>query len=510
MTIKLIKMSFLLILSIGLTKSSFFLEHYLTQLISKKRHNLSQLTYAVNKENIAALTLMWEQSEFHSKGWVDIAITLSKTQGEASYQLALFYKDNPEMAIFWFENAIRLKNTNAALALAQLYFAQEKVSNALNIIEALSSDEFETNRLEFIILKINIAIYQGNVEEGSHLYKENKHEIGLKVSGKLLLANIKKYQINLTKEELINDNMITPKCDNSIQLFATNLNHLEHLEKVINDIQKSALNQFVCFETVRYMPIETLECRSGSSEAIKCNELHWQLWAKSINSRYVGLMLPKGGANVHLGVLYFDSEDTVEVITHEISHLLGFVDEYPLVEKHTFCQKPQNHAKAQNVSVLKFQYKGIKKQIRDTILKKLGWGKLIKPTTPILQLIENKNEESYWLLGTPEHYREEIGVFKSKTCDKNKNLAFGAFKSTLLTTKLEYFGLPFPKLYLALLDENINKFRMPSFHYNIALAYYQQSADKNNDLDRGRYWIKQAELREEDNKRRKKIREGQF
>jgi hypothetical protein len=46
---------------------------------------------------------------------------------------------------------------------------------------------------------------------------------------------------------------------------------------------------------------------------------------------------------------------------------------------------------------------------------------------------------------------------------------------------------------------------MPSFHYNIALAYYQQ-----NNIEQAKYWLGKAVSWESDDSREKKIRQGDF
>jgi hypothetical protein len=46
---------------------------------------------------------------------------------------------------------------------------------------------------------------------------------------------------------------------------------------------------------------------------------------------------------------------------------------------------------------------------------------------------------------------------------------------------------------------------MPSFHYNIALAYYQQ-----NNIKQAEYWLKKAASWENDVGRRNKVQQGGF
>jgi hypothetical protein len=83
-----------------------------------------------------------------------------------------------------------------------------------------------------------------------------------------------------------------------------------------------------------------------------------------VTTRYIAIMLPKGGANVHFGMLYFDAKDSIDVIEHEISHLLGFVDEYPLGKGHSKCRTSQQQISAQNIAVLQNGYQGERSAIR--------------------------------------------------------------------------------------------------------------------------------------------------
>jgi len=56
---------------------------------------------------------------------------------------------------------------------------------------------------------------------------------------------------------------------------------------------------------------------------------------------------------------------------------------------------------------------------------------------------------------------------------------------------------------------------MPSFHYNIALAYFQQSSfqqsnSQQGNIEQANYWLEQAAKWEQDDNRRKKVRQGKF
>jgi len=508
-------MSFSVMLLMALQKSSFFLNDYLTDKIVQKNHNGTQLTYAVKQNNIAALIFSWKNSIQHSKQWLLFAKQLAKTEGEAAYQLAIYYqgKNEYKKMVFWLESAIRLEYYEASIALAEYFFQKDKFNKAKKVLKALSIEQADEIIIAAITLNVNIAISQGNVFEIENLTRHYAKLLQKKEAGRLLLVDMKKYQVQLNEMQKRDVKKFIPSCDNSIQLFATNLKHLRYLEKLIVEFKTQEMNQFVCFSPVRYMPINALDCSNNPNVAIQCNELSWQQWAKEINTRYVGLMLPKGGANVHLGILYFDSQDTGDVLAHEISHLLGFVDEYTLPIDHVKCQLPQKEIFAQNISVLKKQYKGKKEEVRASILKQLAWAKYIKNDTPILQSVSGAAGTVLWQLGTPKEFAHEIGLFSAKTCDgvhDKLTSQFTAFKSVSKHTKLEYFTLPFTKFYVNLLQTNSMEYRMPSFHYNIALAHFQQVIEKKANNDKWKTWVEQAESWENNDTRREKVRKGLF
>ena len=525
-------MSLLIIMLTGLSTSSFFLNDYLTKTINKNKHNLAQLNFALERNNLAALRFAWKNSQLHRKQWLNLAKKLAKTQGEVAYQLAHYYQDKPdsapEQATFWYKNAIRLKYFPASITLAQHYFEQEQLDKAAKILAVLPPELSEKLSIKVNMLTINIAINQGKLVEIKQMIDHYAAQLQTTPTGQLLLTDIKKYQLLPNASRANESEQVIERCDNSIQFFATNLKHLKRLESLIKEVKDQALGRVVCFSPVRYLPINALDCHHEQEQAIRCDERDWQPWASTINTRYIGLMLPKGGANVHLGVLYFDAQDNADVITHEISHLLGFIDEYPLVAEHVKCRSSQSKQFSHNISVLKKFYQGEQKTVRGIVMKQIAWAKYIKATTPILQPVNHLNNQQYWQLGTPKTHQNEIGLFKAQTCEhseeQEKN-SFSAYKAVSKRTKLQYFALDFPSLYAELLQENPQQYLMPSFHYNIALAYFQQSSvqqssvrqssvrlnySQQRSLEQANYWLEHAARWEQDVNRRKRVRQGKF
>lgn len=532
----LVTMSLSIFLLTGLSTSSFFLADFLTQIIKENKHNANQLNFALAEENEAALGYAWKQSKHGSQYWQELTKKLARSNGEVAYSLANFYlhkdpldKENiyqSEQAILWYQQAIRLNYSRASIALATLYFHQGNTLAAQSLLAKLPVMAlYHDDNVAAIILTTKIAISVGDIELVKSLL--NKFSVLLHTGkvGASLLSTIDKYQVLPSRREASTKRSINEvTCANSIQVFATNLLHLTQVERLVERLKNRALNGVVCFSPVRYLPLSALSCSSKDQEAILCDETKFDKVSDSVTTRYMAIMLPKGGANVHFGMLYFDAQDSDDVVEHEISHLLGFVDEYPLVKGHVKCQTSQQQISAQNIAVLQKNYQGERSSVREKVLKQLAWAEQIKDSTPILRLRnspfnnlplsnldignEGSQKNQHWQLGTPEQFKQEVGLFRAETCDNNsatQKSTFHAFKPLSGRTKLQYDELSFPTQYIALLHQNSEQFLMPSFHYNIALAYYQQ-----NEIKLAKYWLKQAASWENDESRRNKVLQGAF
>ena len=526
----LVTMSLSIFLLTGLSTSSFFLPDFLSRVIENDEHTTRQFNFALAQENEVALLYALQQAKPESEYWQDVAKILAKNNGKVAYLLADFYVNKKhsvesfshqsEQATLWYQQAIRLNYPKASIALAELYFQQGDDLAAQNLLSTLQVMELPSYQHDdvaaaAIILKIKVAISIGDITLANSLLIKFSSLLQSSEVGILLLNAIEKYQVlPLSNYSRTNTGTNVITCPNSIQFFATNLLHLAQVEQLVKHFKNKPLNDLVCFSPVRYLPLTTLSCSSAPQSTILCDESKFDVIADSVTTRYIGIMLPEGGANVHLGMLYFDAKDSIDVVEHEISHLLGFVDEYPLVKGHVKCRAFQQHISTQNIAVLQKSYQGERSAIREKVLKQLAWADQIKTNTPILHpnnlylSDENKINNQEWQLGTPERFEQEVGLFRSQTCDNNstkQKSTFSAFKPLLARTKLQYDELNFPEQYVALFEKNSVDFLMPSFHYNIALAYYQQ-----NNIELANDWLEQAASWESDDSRRKKIRQGDF
>ena len=521
-----------------LSSSSFFLPTYLTKQIKDNNYSRGQFSFALKKSYVIALIIQEKQADLGSNNWIALNRELAKTQWLSALKLARWYQGKSKnesrellfsKAIMWFEQAIRLGSQQAIVALAQLYFQQNKMIKAQATLRQLPEVIPGNNVSEAaLILDIIIAIHLGDSTQVKQLLNSST-AVGFQQSNmlNLLLADIDKYAISnfstmLKDVEDVKVNLSSPSCISSLQLFATNLKHLKHLEQLIQTFNtQQPLAQYVCLSTPRYISIKRLDCMAQSQHTITCDETLWRTVAEDVDSRHIGLMLNEGKANVHFGILYFDANDNAEVFSHEVSHLLGFVDEYPLIKGHNKCQGIQSKPFSHNIAVLKKYYQGDKKELRAKILKNVSWANSINANTPILQVIDKTPDiENIWLLGTPLEYKDKIGIYISESCQKsnsdysdlprrttsiNQVTRYSAFKPLSRRTQLRYFANDFPKEYLTLIKENPSDYFMPSFHYNIALALYQQGEVSN-----AKYWLSQAAQWENNLMRKARVLKGEL
>ena len=537
--------------TILLSSSSFFLTDYLTIKISNNDFSVIQFDYALKNNIILALKIQEKKETKGSRNWLSLNKQLAKSESSAALKLGLWFKKDTSQAILWFEQAIRLNSQEAIVELTQLYYQQDDLIRAKATLKLFSDVQKNTTLAEAaLLLRFKMAIYAGESNILDQLLNSEALTLYRNIEIDRLLADIYKYRIVSSKITPINRilnngkhlNKPLPKesnsasfehqrslsCITSLQLFATNLEHLKHLEQLIKKFKvEQALSKFICLPIPLYISNKRLECVTKPSEAITCNESLWQSVADKVDSRNIGLMLEKGGANVHLGILYFDVEDDVNVFSHEVSHLLGFVDEYPLINKHVICESVQNESFSHNIAVLNQYYQGEKEGVRKKILKEIPWADDIKESTPILEAVpQNLNRIKYWRLGTPESYKNEVGVYPSESCQKsekstsqalknssikNMNLPkfdlsiYSAFKPLHRPTQLRYYSNTFPNEYIAMVEERPLTYLMPSFHYNIALSLYQKGK-----ISAAIHWLKVASKWEKDPLRKKIILEGAF
>ncbi len=548
-------------LTVLLPSSSFFLNNYLEKTILSGDFSARQLQLGVKLQLPSALIIQRQTTTNGSDLWKRLSRKLAINNGKVAFELATYYltlqdqqsketyveKELQQSIKYWYLQAIRLNYHPAYLALAKYFFKEDKLELALETLKpVMDSNEAFNLRFEIAVSQGDVnfverhleqlIIFAENNQSGAEKNSKNHSEKILDLLIRYQVVSKQKLEANFVfgyegqnagtlQAERLHAEKKEPvfnSCDVSVQLFATNLHDLIYLEALVTEFRPHPLNNYLCFPPIRYIKISQLECSHHADERIQCRESQWKDLASQIQSRYIGSLLPRGGANVNNGILYLDSQDTVQVFAHEISHLLGFIDEYPLPDNHSACDGPQKRMFAHNVVVLNSFYQGKQKEIRQKILKQVPWYSSIKESTPILQKFKHG-----WQLGTPESFAGNVGIYLSETCDKQQ---VQAFKPLYHHTQLRYFEQPFPVEYAIGLKENITEYLMPSFHYNIALSLLSEGKEfdgkefENEALESEEFeyqvqklkgeqvqpWLKQAAKLERNEFRRKQILLAEF
>lgn len=501
------KLLIIMSLAISLSSGSFFLPDYLSEKINNKDFTERELDLALSLKIGLAYQEQLKRVEKGSFLWLKYAQEFAKKDGETSVLLADYYLENnaQHKSKYWYLHAIKLDYQLARLPLAKLYFEQNELALAKEVLVKQKNIAGD-----FLLFAMEIAIAQGELS----FINKYKARLDNTDSGNAFLAKLRTYKITAIeqKQSSIVQNIISTEetCQNRLQLFATTLADLEQISLLKEQFKQSPLSQFICLEVPQYVPMTNLDCSHEPSSAIKCDESMWHSIAKEVDSRYIGLLYPFGGANVHLGILYFDRDDTIDILNHEILHLLGFIDEYPLPKGHAVCRESQQGMFSHNIAVLEKSYKGNKKEVRTKVLQQIPWAKNIKPSTPILSktsLLANKDlinisQSDTWQLGTPQLFEHEVGIFDADSCEGH---SIRSFKPLFKRTQLLYYEAPLPKEYLIFLTEKPNQFLMPSFHYNIAMALFRQGKMKQ-----GKKWLLTAVNIENKESRKLKVYHAKF
>ncbi|MFT5755867.1 MAG: ribulose bisphosphate carboxylase small subunit [Alteromonadaceae bacterium] len=497
-------------LAIILSSSSFFFTDHIDKLIKSKQATQEQINYAIKLGLPIALKYQLSATVVGSHQWLYYAAQLAETDNQVAFALVDFYHshDDLDTALIWAKRAVKLNSEPAKIYLSKHYFSQGEYQL---IIDTLSPIE---TRPEALALLIEVAIIKGDYA----FINSNIASLSGGVGGEKLLALMYKYQIvapSFSDQIHHMESTALPTCIANVQMFATTLKNLQKVDKLINEFKDHPLNSYFCFNAVRYIPEHEVRCDYAKNTAIKCDESMWGNIKHSVKTRYLGLMLSAGGANVNAGIMYLDANDNVKVFAHELSHLLGFIDEYALAKNHQQCLKNQTELSSHNISVISTFYQGTKEQARTKLLKKLSWASVIKSTTPILT--ETKNG---WLAGTPDDFesnnlldndryfndeldKEIIGLYTSDTCNSHITTAFKPLKRF---TQLTYFTSDFPQAYIRILNQDNKKYLMPSFHYNVAKSLLKNGQEKLAFI-----WLDKALSREgEGTPRYEKIKRGVY
>ncbi len=386
--------------------------------------------------------------------WLHLAQLHANNSADTAYQLAEYFRQHNDLntAQLWYQVAIRQQHIPARIALANHYFDQQQYADIKPLLLPV------INNIQALKILYKLALREGDVAF-IQTYKDRLADGGSNTFYRELVQ-FSVFSTNSVK--VISEQNMAPNlsCAIDVQFFATNLAGLRHGKQLISAFEQHTLAQTICLRQPKYIAADDVNCQHLSNEKITCDAATW-LRQKSINTRYLGLIVETGGANVDNGIMYIDQADNIDVLVHELSHLVGFVDEYPLPRQHQKCQQFQSAPFAHNLAVLPEYYQGERDMLRASILSKIPWRSFIKNSTPIL----SKHRKG-WRLATPKEYHHEVGIFISASCDKQKTIQ--AFKPLAQRTKLQYFELAFPETYIDIMLSAPRRYLMPSYHFNVS------------------------------------------
>jgi len=440
-----------------LSTSSFF---WLTSLVAAVENGHASNSQLNHISQLGLRPLLYQRlnslTEIDKK-WVNIAKALAKSDGEVSYTLAKYYLERKRYRAgeLWLSQAIRLKYHQARLLLAKIHLNNHKPHQAKALLQPIENDIFALR----LLIEISITAGENKLTarytekfKTLRLINENKeHQVFYQQLEKYSIVN----SANTAKNQA---------CPTVIAPFATSLENLNYLTSLIESPKLAPFRPYICFSPVKYISKKILNCLHAGNEAIRCDESIWkdQESLISLENRFIAILVEKGGANVNSGILYLDANDTAKVFFHELAHLLGFVDEYPLPTTHFRCLKRQGSAFSHNIAVLPRIYQGPREAVRRRILAQLPWSKYISSTTPLV----SKTAQG-WELGTIGGSDDTVGGFIAETCSGPN---FVAVKPLNQRTAMRYFEEAFPTLYMQLLLDKPKQFLMPSYLNNVDIA----------------------------------------
>ena len=470
------------------------MKKYLIDEIDAGQANESQIDFAVDLEVPTAIKLKIISGKLSEQELIKRKKTLASRDSTEALWLGEYFKskNNTAEAIAWLNESIRQGSSQAKLQLAQLYYEGRELTKAQLLLDELYAVD-EANRLN-----MEIAIEKGEKDKMLQLQKLTDFY----VYDKTFFSQLETYEVLLFGDQSHNareNYHQDSQCQNIIQPFASRLSDLIYFDQVIENVKTHPIASYFCFLKPKYIPITKLSCEAKKGKPITCDELSWQTVKLNSEVKYISVMLPEGGANVHSGIMYLDSRDTEKVFAHELSHFLGLIDEYPLANNHRACLNPEVRVLANNIVLMQdsMPLSEISEgELKDNLLSILPWANHIKPTTPLFQKVG-----SNWKIGTPQQYAKEIGLFITNTCElENLN----AFKPVSTPTIMENNDYELPDVYNLLISNSNNIFGMPSYHYNVAQA--MAAAEVNGFMD----WLELSLKKEHNKTKQLKIQNGLY
>lgn len=412
--------------------------------------------------------------------------------GQLSFNLYLYYKNKHTLrAQTWLERAASLGTIDAQLLLIQQSIELGRFEEVEHSLKLLAADNISAADM-----LITYYVDQGKHELAEQLVVQPSY-INISENLHSQLVNYSIISSELSASEFSGD-----ICKNTVQWFASTLEDLQEAENnIVSLLSVAIVADNFCFKPVRYIPKQALACETDAKTTrVSCDDLLLSDIDISSDVKYLALTVNNTKAFVNRGILYVASGQSTNIILHEFMHLLGFVDEYPLPSNHQLCNELKANqfiaAVAPNVvlsaTTALLNNANSPQELRQKLLAIIPWAKQIAPSTPLITL-----HSGQWRLGTPARFNHEVGLFASNTCNDSHTIAW---KPISEMTSMEYFDIALTSEYQQLHTDVINEFSMPSYHYNIALAYLDKNLEKQ-----AHNWLNFAVQFEQDERKKTKI-----
>jgi hypothetical protein len=454
-----------------LSSSTFDRVSALLHQLVESSYQPSSFPLSIHNQQLALLNHLIEQYPVGSRQWLMIQQALAESSADANLALAHYFHLNNQHSLQKkaLDRAFELsplKSFPALLAFYQTEYSTEKAWDFVQQQRGLIKHLSQTDQL------IKLAIDQGEISAITSWIPRASQALLLQLA-----------QFNLLDNQLKTP---VPQCENSVQVIALTFRGLVHGLQLIQQFQHGPLAAYFCFQPIRYVPTQQFVCRTDNNKkvnrkltAIRCDEKQLTT-VDGLNTRFITLILPSGGANVHYGVMYLDYQDTIKVFEHEAMHWLGFVDEYPLPTSHDFCQQLKPSA----LNVVKLPFANKNNIALDEL--QLPWKSWITNT-------EHSQNKRYQATTGDEY---QVGLYLSDTCQQS---SLSSYKPLNYATNMQFYELPIPSFYLTLIEQDKNQHRSPSYDYNIALALLAHQEKE------GWRWLERAKNKETDPHRKARI-----
>ncbi|WP_371378621.1 hypothetical protein [Thalassotalea aquiviva] len=501
------KSSIIFLLCVLLSHSSFSVSQYLKELLATHGQTPAQLDYGLGLKLTSAYKVAYTQSRQGSAPWLRYGQILGRSDPNYAWAMAqhFFSQQDAQFSHYWYQKALELGSQQAIINLGQSFLSQQRFNEQQLQNLKVKISRFIDSSEEAQKIAIELAIWADDRTWLNSILPHLSQPKQLKLKQWLLDIRFDdQVGLGVGKRQKDQANVLftnieqQDRCANSIQFFATNKANINKINGYLSTLkQHKFFGQQFCFLPVRYINEQALGCTNNASAPIQCREDIYANLDLAEHVRYIATVVPFGGANVNHGILYMDSRDDIKVLEHELLHLLGFIDEYPLPEGHRDCEPDNAPLVRQNVYITHPLTFLTEQEARAKLKHVLPWFDFIKASTPIT----HKTDQGYQL-GTPMGFANEVGVFATDSCDLSSSQAFKAVAST---TQMQHFELALEPIYQEMINRGEHNLKMPAYYYNLGLYARQQGH-----LERANHWFKKAGAVEKIIERQRLISQGEY